>query len=118
VRGCPVVNNVKLIIAIVQDKDAGRLLDALVKKRYRATKLSSTGGFLRNGNTTLLIGVEDSGVQDVLGIIKSTCRSRREYVTPLPPAGGPAESYVPFPVEVVLGGATIFVLDVERMEKI
>jgi uncharacterized protein YaaQ len=112
------MGKMKLIIAVVQDKDVGRLLDLLMKKHYRATKLSSTGGFLRNGNTTLLIGVEEAAVEDVLQIIRTTCRSRREYVTPVPPAGGPAESYIPFPVEVVLGGATIFLVDVEKMEKI
>ena len=108
----------KLIIAVIQDKDSHRLVEALVEKNYRSTKLASTGGFLREGNTTLLIGVDDSKVGDVVSIIKKTCQSREQLVTPLTPVGGPVDSYVPYPVEVLVGGATIFVLDVERYERV
>lgn len=108
----------KLIVAVIQDKDAARLLEALVQKGFRATKLASTGGFLREGNTTLLIGTEAEKVDEVMKIIEKICQSREQLVTPLTPVGGPAESYVPYPVEVIIGGATIFVLDVERYEKI
>lgn len=107
----------KLVIAVIQDKDTQRLLTELGKAGFRSTKLSSTGGFLREGNTTLLIGVEDSEVDQVLAIIKSTCHAREQLVTPLSPIGGPADSYIPYPVEIIVGGATIFVLDVERFEK-
>lgn len=109
---------VKLIVAVVQDKDAGRLVEALVEQGYRATKLASTGGFLKEGNTTLLIGVEDHQVKTVVDIVEKTCQSRRQLVTPLTPVGGPVDSYVPFPVEVMVGGATIFVLNVERFERV
>jgi len=109
---------VKLIVAVIQDKDAVRLLEALIKKGYRATKLASTGGFLREGNTTVLIGVEDGETDGVLGTIRETCRPREQLVTPLTPMSGPADSYVAYPVEVVVGGATVFVLNVERYEKI
>ncbi|MBC7339581.1 MAG: cyclic-di-AMP receptor [Firmicutes bacterium] len=108
----------KLIVAVIQDKDAVRLLEALIKKGYRATKLASTGGFLREGNTTVLIGVEDGETDEVLGTIRETCRPREQLVTPLTPMSGPADSYVAYPVEVVVGGATVFVLNVERYEKI
>lgn len=108
----------KLIIAVVQDKDSMRLVEGLVEKGYRATKLASTGGFLREGNTTLLIGVEQQQVDEVVSIIKKTCRSREQLVTPISPVGGPTDLYVPYPVEVVVGGATVFVLDVERFEKV
>ena len=94
-----------------------RLIEGLVERGYRATKLASTGGFLREGNTTLLIGVEEQTVDEVIGIIKRTCRSREQLVTPISPVGGPTDLYVPYPVEVVVGGATIFVIDVERFEK-
>lgn len=109
--------SVKLVVAVIQDKDAHRLLTGLTQEGFRATKLSSTGGFLREGNTTLLVGVEDHQVERVLRVIKDTCRSREQLVTPLSPMGGPADSYIPYPVEVIVGGATIFVLDVERFEK-
>lgn len=104
----------KLIICVVNDKDVPILLENLVKKDYRATKLSSTGGFLREGNTTLLIGVEAEQLEDALAVIKEVCQSRRQVVPPLPPLMGLAESYVSYPVEVTVGGATIFVLDVEK----
>ncbi|MGE5560830.1 MAG: cyclic-di-AMP receptor [Chloroflexota bacterium] len=108
----------KLIIAVIQDKDAAKLLEGLVQKGFRATKLASTGGFLREGNTTLFIGTEAEKVDEVMKIIERVCQSREQLVTPLTPVGGPAESYVPYPVEVIIGGATIFVVDVERYEKI
>lgn len=105
---------VKLVVAIVQDQDAGRLLEALMEKRFSATKLASTGGFLKEGNTTILTGVEDSDVDTVLDIIRSTCKSRRQLITPLTGLDRNLGSYVPNPVEVPVGGATVFVLDVKR----
>lgn len=107
----------KLVIAVIQDKDSARLLIKLTKAGFRATKLASTGGFLREGNTTLLIGTEDHLVDQVVDIIRQTCQSREQLVTPLSPMGGPADAYIPYPVEVVVGGATILVVDVERFEK-
>ncbi|WP_096203271.1 cyclic-di-AMP receptor [Bacillus sp. FJAT-45350] len=107
----------KLIIAVVQDKDSNRLSEALVHTNYRATKLSSTGGFLKAGNTTFLIGTEDDNVSDVLEIIKDNCQSREQLVAPISPMGGNADSYVPYPVEVQIGGATVFVLPVEQFEQ-
>jgi uncharacterized protein YaaQ len=108
----------KLIVTVVQDKDAPRLVELLVQKGFRATKLASTGGFLREGNTTLLIGTEDHQVSSVLDAIRKTCHSREQLVTPLAPVSGPSDSYVPYPVEVQVGGATVFVLQIERFEKI
>ncbi len=107
----------KLVVAIVQDKDAHRLLSALTQSSFRATKLASTGGFLREGNTTLLIGVDDEQVDKVVDIISRTCQAREQLVTPLSPMGGPADSYIPYPVEIMVGGATVLVLNVERFEK-
>ncbi|MFA9559765.1 cyclic-di-AMP receptor [Evansella sp. AB-rgal1] len=107
----------KLIMAVVQDKDSNRLSDALVEKDYRATKLASTGGFLKAGNTTFLIGVENESVEEVLTIIKDNCKSREQLVAPISPMGGNADSYVPYPVEVQVGGATVFILPVEQFEK-
>jgi uncharacterized protein YaaQ len=108
----------KLVMVIVQDKDAAHLLDGLLGRGLRATKLASTGGFLREGNTTLMIGVEDERLEEVIQVIRSTCRAREQLVTPLAPLSGAAESYVPYPVEVLVGGATVFVLTVERFEKV
>lgn len=105
----------KLLIAVVQDKDSIRLIESLVDNGYRSTKLASTGGFLKAGNTTLLIGVEDEDVPKVMEIIKEICQAREQLVTPMAPVGSNAvESYVPYPIEVLVGGATIFVVDVEK----
>lgn len=113
------VNRLKLVIAVVQDKDATNLLQALVDEGYRATKLSSTGGFLREGNTTLFVGCEDYAVNEVLRIVKQVCRTREQTVTPLTPiSGSTGESYVPYPVEVTVGGATVFVIDVEKFLRV
>ncbi|HWO76073.1 MAG TPA: cyclic-di-AMP receptor [Bacillus sp. (in: firmicutes)] len=104
----------KLILAVVQDQDSNRLLNALVENNFRATKLASTGGFLKSGNTTFLIGTEDIRVQKALDIIKENCRSREQLVAPVSPMGGNADSYVPYPVEIEVGGATVFVLPVDQ----
>jgi uncharacterized protein YaaQ len=107
----------KSIVAIVQSDDAGALTDALREKNFQSTLISSTGGFLREGNATLLIGVEDGQVEDVLVVIKENCTTRTQFVNPMPPVMEPGELYMPQPVEVQVGGATIFVVDVERFEK-
>ncbi len=104
----------KLIVAVVQDQDSNRLSSALTKNDFRATKLASTGGFLRSGNTTFLIGTDDTLVDKLLELIKDNCRSRDQMVAPVSPMGGNADSYIPYPVEVEVGGATVFVLPIEH----
>ncbi len=106
----------KLVIAVVQDKDSSRLSNSLVKQGYRATKMASTGGFLRAGNTTFIIGVEDEQVDSVLQVIQANCKIREQLVSPVSPIGGTTDSYIPFPVEVQVGGAAVFVIPVERFE--
>jgi uncharacterized protein YaaQ len=107
----------KLIVAIVQDNDSTRLVRALVKNSFYATKLASTGGFLREGNTTLLLGVEDDKVDDVLNLISEVCKPREQMITPLTPGPGPVDSFFPSSVRVQVGGATIFVVPVEKSIK-
>ncbi|OUM93940.1 MAG: hypothetical protein A9Z00_01250 [Thermobacillus sp. ZCTH02-B1] len=106
----------KLVIAVVQDKDSNRLSTALIQEGFRATKLASTGGFLRAGNTTFMIGIEDERVEDVLRVIRNNCKVRDQIVTPVSPMSGSTDSYMPFPVEVQVGGAAVWVLPVERFE--
>ena len=108
----------KLIIAIVQDEDASRLISSLMSDGYRVTKLATTGGFLRSGNTTLLVGVEDDKLQNAMNIIEKVCKSRKQIATSPSPISGTTGVYVPYPIEVTVGGATIFVLDVEQFTKI
>ncbi|MFC4355831.1 cyclic-di-AMP receptor [Chryseomicrobium palamuruense] len=104
----------KLVVAVIQDQDSNRLSNALTKAKFRATKLASTGGFLRSGNTTFLIGTEDNLVPTVLDLIRDNCRAREQMVAPVSPMGGNADSYIPYPVEVEVGGATVFVLPIEH----
>lgn len=104
----------KLILAVVQDQDSNKLMNALVDNNFRATKLASTGGFLKSGNTTFMIGTEDVRVDRALQIIKENCQSRDQLVAPISPMGGNADSYVPYPVDVEVGGATVFVLPIEN----
>lgn len=108
----------KLIIAVVQDQDVNKLLAQLSEAGYGATKLASTGGFLRQGNTTLLIGVEPEHVDQVVDTIKEACHSRKQLVTPMAAVGRSVNSYLPNPIEVSVGGATIFVLNVEGFSKV
>lgn len=103
----------KLVVAIVQDQDALSLIEDLNQQEYRVTKLASTGGFLKAGNTTLLIGIEDKQVDDVKRIIEQNCRTR-EITTSLLTVSMPGDTYIPYPLEVKIGGATVFILDVEQ----
>src|SRR3989304_4865789 len=102
----------KLILAIIQKDDAGMLVDALTKREYRATRINTAGGFLKESNATILVGVSDDQVDDVLSVIKANCQVRTKQVNPLPPIMEPGEFYVPYPVDIEVGGATVFVLDV------
>lgn len=104
----------KLILAVVQDQDSARLMNAMVDHNFRVTKLASTGGFLKSGNTTFMIGTEDIRVEKALQVIKDNCKSREQLMAPVSPMGGNADSYIPYPVEVKVGGATVFVLPVEQ----
>ena len=101
----------KMIMAIVQPKDSNRLRDAFNDAKIGATKLSSTGGFLREGNTTFLIGVADARVDDVLVIINKNAESREQYMTPPTHMDNGAGA---MPINVQVGGATVFVLPVEQ----
>jgi uncharacterized protein YaaQ len=106
----------KLLVVITADTDADKLIRKLVERGYPATKVSSTGGFLRRGSATILSGVEAEDVELVLSIIRTECRARTERVPvqalPFPSGGLPME-----PVEVRVGGAICFVLPVEQFLK-
>lgn len=106
------VIDMKLILAVIQEADVKNLLSKLIEKKYKATKLASTGGFLKARNTTLMLGVEENRVDGALRIIKENCKKRR-VLDPIPPysIGSHGEYINMDPVEYVVGGATVFVLD-------
>lgn len=108
----------KLIIAIVQDEDASHLISELMNEGFSVTKLATTGGFLRAGNTTLLVGVDDDKYDPCLEIIKKICKSRKQIATSPVTMGGATGMYAPYPIEVTVGGATVFVMSVDQFIKI
>lgn len=107
----------KLVFAIVHNDDAGKLTEMLRDNNHQFTLISTTGGFLREGNSTILVGVDADKLEDVLALIKANCVTRTRFVNPMPPVMEPGELYLAQPVEVQVGGATVFVMDVERFEK-
>lgn len=112
------VGIMKMVIAIVQDDDSLDLIDTLTDKNFRVTKLATTGGFLKSGNTTLLIGVEKEKIDEVMGLIKDVCEKRTEVVASPSPLTGTPGLYMQYPIEVEVGGATIFVIDVDQFIRI
>lgn len=110
------MKNMKMIIAILNADDAPSVIQHLMKEGYSVTRLSTTGGFLRAGNVTVLIGVDEQYVQTVIEIIGKYSKSRKQVIPTTSEAG--INFYPSMPVEVVVGGATVFVLNVERFEKV
>jgi uncharacterized protein YaaQ len=103
----------KLIMAIISSDDARDALDRLTKAGFRATVISTTGGFLREGNTTIFLGTEDQKVAQAVEVLRQTCRRRTQWVSPLPTLEGPGLE-ISEPIEVSVGGAVIFVMNVEQ----
>ena len=104
----------KLIIAVVQNQDSNELSSAFVKANVRATKISSNGGFLRSGNTTFMIGIEDERKDEVLDIIKEVSKSRSQIMTSPISNSLNFEDGIQEPVKIQVGGATVFVLPIEE----
>ena len=102
----------KLIIAIINRDDANAVTQNLSQNGFSSTKLSTTGGFLLASNVTLLIGVQDGQVQDAIDLIRECSHSRQQMVPAI------TEMSYGFMPEVTVGGATIFVVDVERFERV
>ncbi len=105
----------KLILAIVNKDDSNAVSSSLTKEGFSVTKLATTGGFLMAGNTTFLVGTDDNRVDEVLGIIEKRCKKRTQVVPSNTYGTG---AYTSFPVEVTVGGATVFVLNVDRFERL
>ena len=106
----------KLIIAIVNSEDASAVLSELTGQGFSVTKLATSGGFLRAGNVTMMIGVEEEQVQKALSVIEEFSSQRKQQVTVNSTYIG--DSMITVPVEVTVGGATVFVLDVEQFYKL
>jgi len=105
----------KLLIVIIQDYDCGRLLTALSAANIGATRVASAGGFLRAGNTTVLIGVEDDRLDAAARLFELTCRRRSTGAVAEADMAG-VEAYDI--AESRIGGGVAFVAPVERFERI
>ena len=106
----------KLVLAIVNHDDANAVTQSLTKNGFSSTKLATTGGFLMSGNVTVMVGVDEEKVQTVIDVIKEQSHSRKQLI---PTTTEMSYGYYPsMPVEVTVGGATIFVLDVDRFERV
>lgn len=103
-----------LMTAVVQEQDADLATRALEKVQAPVVHLASIGGFLGRRNYTLLIGLPDGLEEQVLKVLRSSCRQRIEYLA-MPLEGSPLP--MPAPVPVTVGGATVFILPVERFEE-
>ncbi len=106
----------KLVLSIVKDDDVFNIMNKLSIAGYGVTKLASTGGFLKVGNTTLICGVSDEKVNDVIDIIKNEAHSKKQFTNGV--GQGAITDYMQPPLEVTISGATIFVLDVENFIKV
>lgn len=105
----------KLVLAIVSSDDAAMVNNSLTEAGFQATKLATTGGFLKSGNTTFLIGVDDEKVENVMEILHKQSRRRTQMI---PTANGDTGMLGTYPIEVAVGGATVFVLDVDQFQKL
>ncbi len=106
----------KLILAIINRDDAGAVIQNLAKEGFSSTRLATTGGFLRAGNVTILVGIDEEKVQTVIDIIRAHSHSRKQM---MPSSAEVNHGYSPTTsVEITVGGATIFVLDIDHFERV
>ena len=106
----------KLVTAIVNKDDSTAVQTGLTSKGFQVTRLATTGGFLQNGNVTFILGVDDAKVEEVIGIIRDQSKKRKQLVPATTTYGmGISNAY---PLEVTVGGATLFVQNIERVEKL
>ncbi|MDH7601979.1 MAG: cyclic-di-AMP receptor [Armatimonadota bacterium] len=108
----------KLVIAIIHERDKHKVSDALLQAGHKFTNIATTGGFLRDGNCTLLIGAEDDKVDEIISILDKCCHTREQFVSQTPIDTLASGGMVVSPVKVMVGGAIIFVVNVERYERV
>lgn len=107
----------KLVICIVHSRDRGKITEEFVRAGYKFTIIGSTGGFLKEGNTTILVGIEEEELTTIEGIIAKNCKAREQMVNVGPfETAGPG-AMIPMPIKVPVGGAVVFVLPVEQFHR-
>lgn len=105
----------KLLVAVVHDQDAGKLVDALRRADIRLTEVPSRGGFLKSRNVMIFMAVDDEQVPIAMRVIEENCTSRTVSV-PLEMLGGMEANWLP--AEVKYGGATVFVVPLEEIRRV
>jgi uncharacterized protein YaaQ len=105
----------KLAICIAHNRDKNKLSDELVNAGFKFTIIGSSGGFLREGNSTFMIGFDEADTDTLLGVISQHSNAREQIVNVAPFEAGAA--LMGTPVNVTVGGAVVFILDVERFER-
>jgi uncharacterized protein YaaQ len=108
----------KLIIVIVHKRDEIKVSDALLQSGHKFTITASTGGFLRDGNVTMLIGAKEDQVDEIIDLVKNYASEREHFVTQPPQEVVGMGTSLMNPVKVSVGGAVVFVVDVERFERV
>lgn len=107
-----------LLVAIVQDQDAAAVSDGLIAAGFAGpTRIASSGGFLGEHNVTLLAGLGADRLTEALRVLAQHCHTRTRYLNPLPPLVDARQLTLTYPVELAIGGATVFILEVERYER-
>ncbi len=104
-------------MCIVHNRDKGKITDDLVNNGFKFTIIGSTGGFLREGNTTILIGADESQLEALLEIVNRNSQAREQLVNVPPYESVGPSTFMPTPVKVPVGGAVVFILNVERFER-
>ena len=105
----------KLVLAIINHDDAHGVIHNLTQGGYPVTKLATTGGFLMVGNATIIIGVEDDKLDGAVEIIRKSSNSRNQVMPTTAETG--VGVYSALPIDVKVGGATVFVLSVDGFHK-
>ena len=109
---------VKLNVAIVHNEDAGAIIDGLLEHEFRATRVQSSGGFLKKSNATILVGVDDSDVDDVIAVIRANSKARTDNVGSDASRSGSGEGKPRQSGKVDVRPAVVFVLPIERVERL
>lgn len=107
----------KLVVCVVHNRDRNRVTDEMVRLGFKFTVIGSSGGFLREGNTTMLIGVEEEKLVELQEVIQANCEQREQMVNVAPFDSGSPGGFLPTPVKVPVGGAVMFVMNVEEFHR-
>lgn len=107
----------KLTIAVIHNRDKQRVADELVRAGFKFTITASTGGFLREGNTTFMVGCEAEDLETLRSVFEQNCQTREQIVNVPAVDMGPQTGLMASPIKVPVGGAVIFVLDVQEFHR-